>query len=172
MIFAFQPFSIKILNLSAQNISLLYTLFGALNLITQLFLLQKISKVFGLKRTLSVAFLVISSVFLLIFFIRNPFHFVIILVFLGLANSLIMPINQTVLSRETDEKSQGSIMGLNASYMSIGQIAGPVIGGAIATISIPFPFLAASLFSLLCFFLSFQVLKKGVKKESAFWIFC
>jgi len=52
--------------------------------------------------------------------------------------------------------------------MSIGQILGPVIGGVVATLAIPYPFLAAGVFSILSFFFSFSVLKKGVKKESAF----
>jgi uncharacterized PurR-regulated membrane protein YhhQ (DUF165 family) len=41
-------------------------------------------------------------------------------------------------------------------------------GGAIATISIPFTFLTGSALVLVCFFLSFRVLRPGIKKESAF----
>ncbi|MBI2641539.1 hypothetical protein HYW87_02985 [Candidatus Roizmanbacteria bacterium] len=52
--------------------------------------------------------------------------------------------------------------------MSIGQIVGPIIGGVFATIGLAFPFLVASTSSFICFLLSFSVLKRGVKKESAF----
>jgi DHA1 family multidrug resistance protein-like MFS transporter len=58
-------------------------------------------------------------------------------------------------------------MGINASYMSIGQILGPIVGGAVAMIAIPYPFLAGSFALLLCFALSFHVLKAGVRKEFA-----
>jgi len=59
-------------------------------------------------------------------------------------------------------------MGLNSSYMSIGQIMGPILGGAFASIALPLPFLAAGLTAVFCFYLSFKVLKPGVKKDSAF----
>ena len=168
MIFAYQPFSIKILHLSANQISLLFTLFGVVGLTTQLFLLQKAVSTFGLKRLFSLALFTISAVFFSLFFVRSVVAFVIASIFLGLSNSTVQPLIQTILSKETDEKSQGSILGLSASYMSIGQILGPVIGGVVATLAIPYPFLAAGVFSILSFFFSFSVLKKGVKKESAF----
>lgn len=168
MIFAYQPFSIKILHLSANQISLLFTMFGVVGLTTQLFILQRAVSFFGLKRLFSLALFTISAVFFSIFFIRSILPFIITSIFLGLSNSTVQPLIQTILSKETDEKSQGSILGLSASYMSVGQIMGPIIGGVVATIAIPYPFLAASIFSVLSFFLSFSVLKRGVKKESAF----
>jgi len=75
---------------------------------------------------------------------------------------------QAILSKETDEKSQGSIMGISAAYMSIGTIIGPIAGGAIATIGIAYPYFAGAIASLVCLFLTTKILKKGVKKESAF----
>ena len=168
MIFAYQPFSIKILHLSANQISLLFTMFGVVGLVTQLFLVHRLTALIGLKKLFSLATLIISLVFFAIFFLKSLLPFVFASIFLGFSNSIIQPLISTILSQETDAKSQGSILGLSASFMSIGQILGPVIGGIIATLAIPYPFLGASIFSLLAFFLSFSVLKKGVKKESAF----
>ena len=168
MIFAYQPFSLKILHLSANQISLLFTMFGVIGLFAQLLLVHKLVSLLGLKRLFSLALFTISVVFLSIFFIRSLLLFVLSSIFLGLSNSSIQTLIPTILSRETDAKSQGSILGLSTSYMSIGQILGPIVGGLIATFAIPYPFLAASFFSVICFFLSFHVLKRGVKKESAF----
>jgi len=86
----------------------------------------------------------------------------------ALVNSLINPLIQTILSQETDARSQGAMQGLNASYMSIGQIVGPILGGAVASIGISYPFLLGGAFALACYFLSFRVLRKGVAKEDAF----
>lgn len=168
LIFSYQPFSVKVLELSANKISILFTLFGIVGLITQVFLLHRLTKRFGLKNTFIASFLVISIIFFAFFFIRNPLIFAFASVLWGFSNSLINPLIQTILSKETDEKSQGSIQGLNASYLSIGMILGPIIGGVLASISIPLPFLAAAGFSLICFFLAFHVLKRGVRKETAF----
>lgn len=168
LIFAFQPFSVKILKLSANQISILFTLFGLVGLITQIFLLHRLTKRLGLKNTFIASFFVISIVFFAFYFIGNPLIFATASIIWGFANSLINPLIQTILSKETDDKSQGTILGLNASYLSIGMILGPIIGGTLASFSIPSPFLAGSGFSLICFFLAFHVLKKGVKKETAF----
>ncbi|KKP81305.1 MAG: Metal-tetracycline/H(+) antiporter [Candidatus Levybacteria bacterium GW2011_GWB1_35_5] len=59
-------------------------------------------------------------------------------------------------------------MGISAAYMSIGTIIGPIAGGAIATIGIAYPYFAGAIASLVCLFLTTKILKKGVKKESAF----
>lgn len=87
---------------------------------------------------------------------------------MGLFNSIIQTLIPTILSQEADKKLQGSIMGLNAPYQSLGMIVGPILGGVIATIAIPLPFLVVSIFVLLCYFLSFRVMRPNVQKESAF----
>jgi DHA1 family multidrug resistance protein-like MFS transporter len=84
------------------------------------------------------------------------------------ANSFVGPIIQTFLSKETDEKSQGSILGLNASYISIGTIFGPIIGGIIATVSIEGPFLAACMFIGICILLSYKIMHQHKEKLHAF----
>lgn len=167
-IFAFQPYSVKILALSANQISLIFTMVGAIGLVMQLVFVQRLSKRFGLKRTFSSALLIVSFSFLLAFFFHSFHAFLLSMVILGLANALVQPLITTVLSRETDAQSQGTMMGVNASYASIGQILGPILGGAFATLSIAAPFLAGSLFVLACLALSFRILRPGVKKESAF----
>lgn len=113
-IFAFQPFSVKVLQLSANQISLIFTVVGIVGLITQLFLLGKITKKFGLKRAFSLALFFLSASFMAIFFTRSLSLFIITTVVLALSNSSVNPMIQTILSRETDERSQGAILGLHA----------------------------------------------------------
>jgi len=59
-------------------------------------------------------------------------------------------------------------MGINASYMSIGTILGPIAGGAVATLGLAYPYFAGGISIAVCFILTSQILKRGVKKESAF----
>ncbi len=167
-IFAFQPFSVKVLKMSPNQIALMFTLFGAVGLVTQLFILQRVVKFFGEKKAFAIALLISSVAYLLIFFTRSINVFLAITVGSGLANSFVAPLIQTLLSKETDEKSQGSIQGLNASYVSVGNILGPIIAGFLATSFLPLPFLISSFVIFTCFVLSFGVMKKGIKKESAF----
>lgn len=167
-IYAFQPFSVKILHLDPQHISLLFTIFGVVGLLTQIFLVQQLSKNLGLKKTFMLSLSIVAVAFFAMFISHSFAFFVGASILLAIFNAIAQPLTQTILSQETDAKSQGSILGLNASYMSIGQIVGPIAGGAFALIAIPYPFLAGSALALLCVALSTQVLKPGVKKESAF----
>lgn len=167
-IFGFQVFTVKTLHMSPTEISLVFTLLGLLGIIMQAFFVQRITKTFGLRKTFSSVLLFTSVTFFAMYFITSIPIYIFVSLFIGFANSLVQPLIPTILSQETDEKSQGSIQGLSASYMSIGQIFGPIIGGALSTISIPLPFIASSIMVLICYGLSFLVLRPGVKKESAF----
>jgi DHA1 family multidrug resistance protein-like MFS transporter len=120
------------------------------------------------KHAFSNAILAVSIVFFAMFFVTTIPVYAILSGLLGIANSVVNPLIQTILSEETDAKSQGTMQGINASYMSIGQIAGPILGGAVATVGLSYPFILASIFALSCYFLSFKVLQKGVKKDTAF----
>jgi MFS family permease len=166
-IYAYQPVSVKVLHLSTQLISLNFTLFGVVGLIAQGFLIPKISKRVGERTLLMLSLFVLIFAFFGFYFVSSYFLLLIVSLVLGLANSFVQPMLQTILSKETDEKSQGSIFGLSASYMSIGQIVGPILGGIVATHSIPMPFLVGSGIILVCFFLSILI-HRPRHKQSAF----
>jgi len=168
MIYGFQPFTLKILGLTQQQNAMLFTVFGVVGLISQMFIVWRLTKRLGLKKAFSTGILFTSSAMFLMFLSRSLPIFVIACVLLAVFNSTVQTLLPTILSQETDPKSQGSIMGLNASYQSIGMIIGPILGGVIATYAIPLPFLIGSLLILSCYFLSFRVLRPGVKKESVF----
>jgi DHA1 family multidrug resistance protein-like MFS transporter len=121
-----------------------------------------------MKISFMYSILLVAVSFLVMFLSPNLGVFIAGMIILGVANSVAQTLIPTILSQETDEKSQGTIMGLNGSYQSIGMIVGPFLGGIIATIAIRYTFLTGAILMLLCFFLSFNVLKPGVKKESAF----
>lgn len=165
-IYAFQPFTAKNLTLNTNEVSLFFTLFGVVGLIGQMILVPQLTKRFETKKLFTASLFTVMLAFAGMFFSESLWPFVTASILLGLANAIVFPLISTILSRETDEKSQGSIMGLNFSYMSIGQILGPIAGGAIATIAIPYPFLSGSIATLGCVWLSLQVLKPGHKKEA------
>lgn len=167
-IYAFQPFSTKILNLDAGKISLIFTFVGIMGFMTQIILIPRLIKVWSDRKILAIALAISICTFLLLFLNRNLVIFVLTVMINAVANGLVMPMVTTLLSKEMDEKSQGSIMGVNASYQSIGFIFGPIIGGALATLLIPLPFLFGSLIIFICFILSRKILKIHLHKQSAF----
>ncbi|HSX18778.1 MAG TPA: MFS transporter [Candidatus Saccharimonadales bacterium] len=168
IIFGFQPYAVKLLGLNARTVSEIFTLFGFMGLVSQMFILPRVSKMLGDRRALEFALMVLGAAFVAMFLNRNFVVFVVISTILGVFNFFVNPLVQTILSKETDAKSQGSIMGLNFSYMSVGLIFGPIIGGALATLSLASPFLAAAAFALAALLLSFAIARRVTVKESAF----
>lgn len=168
IIYGFQPFTLNVLQITQTQNAILFTLFGAVGLITQTLVVQRFSKILGIKRAFSGAMLFTAFSFLIMFFAHSLIVFTIACIILALFNSIVQTLIPTILSQEADARSQGSIMGLNASYQSIGMILGPILGGAIATIAIPLSFLVGAILILICFFLSIRVMRPGIKKESAF----
>lgn len=168
IIYGYQPFTLKVLGISPSQNAILFTLFGIVGLITQTFIVGRVSKMFGIKYSFSTSILFTAVSFVIMFLSKSLVVFVVASIILGVFNSIAQTLLPTILSQEADAKSQGSIMGLNASYQSIGTIIGPIIGGIIASIAIPLPFLAGAVLIFICFLLSFRVLRPGIREESAF----
>lgn len=168
LIYGFQPFTMNVLHMSDSQNALLFTLFGIIGLISQTFLVGRASKKFGMKKAFNIGMIFTAVGFLIMFLSRHTIPFITGLIILSLFNSIVQTLIPTILSQEADAKSQGTIMGLNTSYQSLGMIVGPIAGGAIATFAIPLPFLLGSVLIAACFFLSLRVMRTDVKKESAF----
>lgn len=168
ILYGFQPFTMNVLKISSVQNALLFTLFGIVGLISQTFLVGKVSKKFGSKKSFTFSLFFTALSFLIMFFSHSIVLFVIASIILGIFNSMVQTLLPAILSQEADAKSQGSVMGLNASYQSIGMIFGPILGGFVATIAIPWTFIVGSVLVMCCFFLSFKLLHPGVRKESAF----
>ena len=168
IIYGFQPFTVNILKISQSQNAILFTLFGIIGLISQTFFVAFLSRRLGMKKAFSLSIISTAVSFVIMFLSHSLLVFVFASLILALFNSVVQTLIPTILSQETDEKSQGSIMGLNSSYQSLGMIFGPILGGIVATIAIPWTFLVGAGLVVICYFLSFKVLRPGVKEESAF----
>jgi MFS family permease len=169
IMYGFQPFTLHVLKISQTANAMLFTMFGAVGLISQNLLVARFSKALGVKNAFSTSIIFVSLAFVFMFFSRSLPLFIVACIILAIANSVVQTLIPTILSQETDAKSQGSIMGLNASYQSIGMIIGPFLGGLVATVSIPWTFLTGAVLVIICYFLSFKVMRPaGLKKETAF----
>lgn len=156
-IFGFQSSTVSVFHLTATQISIIFSLIGIVGLISQLFLLQRVIKHFKVKRALLFSLGWVSILFMVMFIVKSPILFVAACIAMSLINNFVQPITQTILSEETDETEQGEMQGLNTSYMSIGQILGPISAGALATISMSAPFLGASVLTVVCIYLALKI---------------
>ena len=158
--YVFQPFSFKVLGLGPREIAMIFTLFGVTGLISQLVLVQRVIKKFSAKKTYPMAIGLVALAFVIMAASNALPLFLVASILLSLSNGVVNPLTQSIIANETDAKSQGVIMGLQTSYMSIGQIFGPIIGGLLASYNIHLPFLGGGAVVLICFWLSFRVFHK------------
>jgi MFS family permease len=168
ILYGFQPFTLNVLEMTQSENALLFTMFGTVGFLTQTFVVGRVSQKFGMKKAFSASMIFTALSFLIMFVSRSIPIFVIASIILALFNSISQTLIPTILSQEADAKSQGTIMGLNASYQSIGMIFGPILGGVVASWMVPLPFLVGSILVVFCFALTFKVLRPGVRQESAF----
>ncbi len=165
-IYGFQPYAVKVLALSAASISAIFTAIGVIGLIAQVLVIPAAVRRFGDRTALSGSLLVMTMTNAAFGFTRTLPPFLTVAMVNSFANAFVGPMIQTLLSKEADQKSQGSILGINSSYMSIGMILGPVFGGILATISLPLPFFVASAVIFLGFLISLSVLRKPVSERA------
>ena len=62
----------------------------------------------------------------------------------GIGSGLVFPGLNTIISRRTDEKNQGIMMGIMTSYGNFGRILGPPIAGYTYVINIAIPYLLSA----------------------------
>lgn len=167
-IYAFQPFAIRILEIDVVHISWIFTGIGVVGIIAQGFIFPQISKRFNLRKVYVYSLLLLSLTFFVLMFSNNYLFFVVVLLLMALFNSFVGPLSQTFLSKTADSKSQGSIQGVGSTFTSLGQIVGPVLGGAISSFALKYSFAASSFLILVCVYLSVKLLRTHFIKESAF----
>jgi len=93
----------------------------------------------------------------------NFFQFVFALFVYMIFRSVVNPLISTILSERTKNEDQGYILGINQSYISLGQIIGPLSAGLVSKISISAIFIWASIL-MYGGFLFIQFSKKKITK--------
>ncbi len=137
--FAFQPFFLKVLNQSEQQLAIMFALVGMLGFISQIFALEPLSKRFNLMDIIAVSMAVRGITFLLMPTFPTYGAFVIILVIFGLVNAFPMPLIDTTLSLNSEIQEQGEVLGINSSFLSMANAIGPVISGLLVSLDYKTP---------------------------------
>lgn len=143
-----------------QEIAFMITATGLVGVIMQLFVVDKIVKSIGELNVLKV-FLVVTAIGFLLSIVAGTFMmFFAISLLIFLATSILRPVLTTLISKLAGNE-QGFAMGMNNAYMSIGNILGPLLAGALYDIQILYPFIAGLVILVLTTALTF--LWKGGK---------
>lgn len=137
--FAFQPFFLNVLNQDAKGLAIMFALVGILGFISQVFALEPLSERFNLIDIIAVSLALRGVTFLLMPTFPTYGAFVIILVIFGVVNSFPMPLIDTVLSLNSNNREQGEVLGINSSFLSMSNAIGPVISGLLVSLNYTTP---------------------------------
>lgn len=138
-IIGFQTTTVDILHLSARDAGLIYAGAGLMTVLMQAVGIQWLLKIFNHKKTILVYSLLFCVVGLAAFiFIHTFWPFVIACLIFILSFAPVNPMVTGLISERTKAEDQGGILGINQSYVSIGQIIGPLIAGVVATFSVSY----------------------------------
>lgn len=144
-ILGFQTFTVDVLAMSAWQIGFLYSSFGFISIIMQAGGIPLILKKFPSKQKLLVMSLTLSAIGLvLIGFSRSVYPFLAMMTLFAIVGAPLMPVVGALLSERTKAEDQGGMMGINQSYVSLGQIVGPLLAGLVGMYTVPGIFMVAA----------------------------
>ncbi|BBH20694.1 tetracycline resistance MFS efflux pump [Paenibacillus baekrokdamisoli] len=136
-----------------QDIAKIITFGTILGAVVQITVFGALLKRFGEKMVISIC-IVVAGVFLFLTLYANSYWAIVVVTFvIFLASDILRPTISTLLSKLAGEE-QGFIAGMNSSYTSLGNIAGPSITGVLFDVNIDFPYIFAAFAMLVCFVIS------------------
>lgn len=113
---------------------------------------------FGERRVISFCLLIAGLFVLMTLFVHTYFLIVVVTFIVFLSIDILRPAIGTQLSKMAQDQ-QGYVAGLNSAYTSLGNIAGPIVAGALFDVDINYPYVMAAIVLVLCFLLSLRAKK-------------
>jgi DHA1 family tetracycline resistance protein-like MFS transporter len=148
---SFPLFAEMQINATPQQVSFYMAWIGVLRVIFQSVLINPILKKFGENKTL--VFGVFAMIFAMIFLIFSTFYWIVYLPFFFFAfgTGVARPILTSKLTNTVKREETGSLLGVNNSLTSIGQIITPILGGTVLQFltTQTLPIISATIFILI-----------------------
>lgn len=141
---------------TAQEVSILITLGALIGVIVQLLIIEKAIKFFGEHNLIRLSLLMTSIALLLMQVKVNFAYRVVVSAIFYAFNSFLRPTIVTLLSNAAGKDEQGFVSGLNTTYMSMGNIAGPVLAGSLFDKQINLPYIMGAIILFGAIFLAGQ----------------
>jgi MFS transporter, DHA1 family, multidrug resistance protein len=150
------------LGFTTTQVGSLWMVMGAVLIVAQGGLIGPLTNKFGDLNLIKVGLLGGSIGFVLVAFAWNYITTLLALGFFILALALIGPALNSYISNFAGEH-QGTVMGLNSAFTSLGKVVGPLWGGYIYDINIEYPFFSGAVTLLIGLLVSLI----GIKKQAS-----
>ena len=127
------------------DVGTLLVVMGITAVIVQGGLTGPITKRWGECRVIQGALLVSAIGFVLMLGAFNYGTLVATIVFFIIGNTLLRPTTSALVSKRSNEKEQGAMLGLHNSFMSLGRIAGPLWAGSVFDHHMSLPYVTGAI---------------------------
>lgn len=137
------------------DIAFIITFGSIAGAVVQLTIFGWILNRFGERRVIAICLLIAGLFVTLTLFVSSFWLIFAVTFIVFLSIDILRPAVGTQLSKMAGDQ-QGYVAGLNSAYTSLGNIAGPIVAGALFDLDINYPYVAAAIVLFLCFALSLR----------------
>jgi MFS transporter, DHA1 family, tetracycline resistance protein len=161
----FQVYLIKKFDFNTHQIGVFFAYIGICIVVVQGVLLKPISEILSLKKSLLFSILGLAVIFPILLFPDNPDMFYFLIPLVALFMGITQPNLTTLLSDSTKPESQGEIMGVQQSMLSIAYTIPPLFSGILLSRGENWPIITAFIIILgawlmfIAYYKNFRVLK-------------
>jgi DHA1 family multidrug resistance protein-like MFS transporter len=159
----FGLFALEYYNYGPRQVGNVLVMAGIIGVIMQGALSGPLTKKFGEAAIIKLSMLASAIAFVLMLWPRSSWGVMITVGFYVISNSLLRPAVSAYISKRATG-GQGEAMGLSNSFMGLGRIFGPVLGGMLFDFDLTYPYLCGGAIMLIGFLASLVWLKE--KKSS------
>ncbi|ALP38776.1 multidrug transporter [Paenibacillus sp. IHB B 3084] len=139
---------------TTRDIAFIITFGSIAGAVVQVSLIGWLLNRFGEKKVISVCLFFVALFILLTLFVHTYWLIFVVTFIVFLSMDILRPAVSTNMSKLAQDQ-QGFVAGLNSAYTSLGNIAGPIVAGALFDVNINYPYVSAAVVLGLCFLLSF-----------------
>jgi len=164
MIFAnvFGLYGLERFDYGPKEVGIIMMVLGGVSALTQGFLAGPTTKKWGDAAVIKIGLLVTAISFGLMILANTFITVLLTTAFFGITVSIQSPALLSLTSRRATVP-QGIAMGLSNSFVSLGRIVGPILGGVVLDVNLNLPYLSGAVIMLIAFFASMLWIKPQQK---------
>lgn len=150
---------------TSREIAVIITAGAVMGVVVQYFLLSWLIRRYGEIRLINGSLLVAALTLSLLLVWGDLVYVLLVSVVFFASQSLLRPAISTLLSKRASDSEQGYVQGLGNTYMSLGNVFGPLAAGVLYDVQYTFPYLFGSL--VLLFALVLFAARERTPQQSA-----
>ncbi len=147
----FPLYSGKVLSWGEMQNGYYFTLIGIVSFVVQSFGIRLLLRKMGEPKIIRYGLISLGAAYLLFGMFNTVFLILLAGLLLATGFSLLNPSIQSLISLESKKNEQGIVMGISQSFASLARVLGPLIGGALATYRINYPYLFGFIVTVITF---------------------